>query len=115
MDFDLEALTALGISLASLLNIGYMLYQAKKKLPSEVSKQKAEAVESYSEGAESVLSASKISNDLLMQRIVELKKDRRDKDNYIAVLKKALIEGKLPVPEFIPLDSDPKINGKVSG
>ncbi len=106
---SIESITALAISVASLINLLVNYYLAKKRIPSEVDKQKAEAAESFSEGAESTLNAAKISNDLLLQRITELKKERRDRDNYIAVLKKVLIDHRLAIPEFAPVDTDPKI------
>jgi hypothetical protein len=105
----LETVGALLISLASLLNIGLAWYNAKKKIPFEVEKQRADAAESISEGAESNSNAAKISNELLLQRIAELKKDKRDAWNYIAILKKQLIERELTIPEFVPVDTDPKI------
>ncbi|RPI93048.1 MAG: hypothetical protein EHM40_11065 [Chloroflexi bacterium] len=104
-----ETLGALLISIASLLNIGLAYYNAKKRIPSEVDKQKAEAAESLSEGAESNVNAAKISNELLLLRIAELKKDKREAWNYIAILKKQLIEAQLTIPEFVPIDTEPKI------
>ncbi len=106
---SIEALGALLISIASLLNIAVLYYSARKKIPSEVDKQKSEAVASISEGAESNSNAAKISNDLLLQRIAELKKDKRDAWNYIAILKKQMIETRQTIPEFVPLDTEPKI------
>lgn len=93
---------------ASLLNIMLTFYISNKRVPSEIEKIKAEKAESYSEVAESNMEGARISNELLLARINELKKEKRDMWNYIAILRKQMIEAELEPAQFVPSESDPK-------
>ena len=109
MDVNNELIQFFGISLLSLLNIIVLAYQTMKKVPKEVDKMQAEKAESYAEAAESNMQGAQISNELLMQRIKELKKDKADAWNHIAKLEKQLIESEQkPVP-FVASDTAPSI------
>jgi hypothetical protein len=109
---DRATLELLAVTVLSLANILLLIYQTLKKVPSEVRKMDAERVESITEAAESNMQGAQISNELLLARIHELKKDKRDAWNYIAVLKRKMIEQEIPVPRFVPSESDPHIKVK---
>ena len=111
-----ELFELLLVTAASLLNIGLTFYVSSKRVKPEIDKIKAEREESYSEAAESLLASAGMSNDLLKQRVEEMKYDRRawrrerqDLFNYIAQLKRVIIEAGLHVPVYNPSESDPNI------
>lgn len=106
---DREFISFLLVSLGSLLNLGLLVYQTFKKVPSEVGKMQAERAESLAEAAESNMQGAQISNTLLMERIRELKKEKRDAWNHIAKLEKQLIEANLHPAKYQPSDSEPRI------
>ena len=87
---NFENVQIIVISLVSIANIVLLVWQSRKRMPGELDKMQAEKNESISEAAESIVAGAKDSNDLLLQRISELKRERRDHMNYIAVLKKQL-------------------------
>ena len=106
---NFENVQIIVISLVSIANIVLLVWQSRKRMPGELDKMQAEKNESISEAAESIVAGAKDSNDLLLQRISELKRERRDHMNYIAVLKRQLVEAGLMPATYTPIDSDPKI------
>lgn len=109
MRLDNELAQLIAVSVLSLLNFLLLTWQAVKRLPREVDKMRAEKMESLSEAAESNMQGAQISNELLMLRIAELKKENRDRMNHIAQLEKQLMEAGITPVKFVPSDSDPKI------
>jgi hypothetical protein len=104
-----ENLQFIAVSVLSLLNFALLAWQAFKRVPREVEKMRAEKMDLLSDAAESNMQGAQISNDLLMQRIIEQKKELRDRVNHIAQLQKQLIDnGIQPVP-YLPSESDPRI------
>lgn len=96
---DRETLNFVVISAASLINLAILVYQTFKKVPGEVQKMQAEKIESYAEAAESTMQGAQISNNLLLQRIEELKRRNKGQSLYIEMLEKQLtINGLMPVP-----------------
>lgn len=93
----------------SLANILLMIYQTVKRVPHESRKLEAERYESITEAAESNMQGAQISNELLMARLREMRKELRDVWNYVAILKKDMIEAKVHIPPFVPSESEPKI------
>ena len=104
-----EELQLLGATLLSVVNIALLIYQTYKKVPREAEKMQAEREDILGDAAESNLNAAITSNTLLKERIAELKKERRDLWNYIAVLKKTIVQAQLTMPDYDPAESDPKI------
>ena len=104
-----ELLEFIGITVASLLNLALLVYQTIKKVPPEVEKMRAEKLHIYGELAESNMEGAQISNELLVNRINELKKERRDAWNHIAKLNKQLVLNKMIPVLYIPTESEPKI------
>ena len=97
------------VSLVSIANIILLVWQTRKRMPGELTKMQAEERESISEAAESIVAGAKDSNDLLLERIRELKKEKRDLWNYVAILKKQLIEANIQPERYTPTESDPNI------
>lgn len=97
------------VSLVSIANIALLVWQSRKRMPAEIDKMRAEQSDSLSEAAESILAGAKDSNDLLLERIRELKKEKRDLWNYVALLKKQIVEAGMVPVIFTPTDSDPSI------
>lgn len=106
---DKETLNLISVSVLSILNLVVLVYQTMKKVPREVEKMQAEKNAIYGELAESNMSGAQISNALLVDRIAELKKDKRDAWNHIAKLEKVLLENKLSLPQYVLTETDPKI------
>jgi hypothetical protein len=106
---NFENIQIIVISLVSVANILLLVWQTRKRVPAEIDKMHGEQVESLSEAAESNMAGAKISNDLLVQRVRELKKDLRDAWNYIAILKRQIVEAGLIPPNYTPTESDPNI------
>jgi hypothetical protein len=109
MDIDNERLQFYGVTFLSLLNFGVLLFQTMRKLPQEVAKMKAEKAESIAEAAESNMQGAQISNDLLMKRLEEERKEKRNWRTYAEALEKELLNNGYAVPKFDPLDTEPKI------
>lgn len=106
---DKAILEFLVIFVPSLANILLLIYQTVKRVPQEVRKMEAERYESLTEAAERNMQGAQISNDLLMTRLRELRKEVRDAWNYVAILKKEMIEAKMHIPPFVATESEPKI------
>lgn len=107
---DKAILEFLVVFVPSLANILLLIYQTVKRVPQEVRNIEAERYERIAEAAESNMQGAQISNDLLMTRLREMRKELRDAWNYVAVLKKQLIEAKIHIPPFVPTESEPKIS-----
>lgn len=106
---DKTILEFLMVFVPSLANILLLIYQSVKKVPQETRKIEAERYESITEAAESNMQGAQISNDLLTTRLHELRKELRDAWNYVAILKKQMIEANMNIPLFVPSESEPKI------
>ena len=109
MDLSNDTLSFIGVSVLSLLNFALLLWQTLKRVPREVEKMKAEKIESYSEAAESNMQGAKINNEMLMQRINELKRDLGRAVKHIGKLEAQMRDAGLKPASFSLLDSDPKI------
>lgn len=109
MAFDNDLLQFLGVTLLSLLNFFVFLWQAMKRVPREVDKMKAEQYEILTEASESNMQGAKINNDLLVQRINELKRDLGRAVKHIGKLESQMRDAGLKPESFSLLDSDPKI------
>lgn len=109
MKLDKDVLQFIGISILSLLNFAVLLWQTVKRTPREVEKMNAEKTESYAEAAESNMQGAKISNELLVERINELKGYIRKATVRIEYLEKLLRERGIKFEDFSLLDSNPKI------
>ena len=97
------------VSLVSIANIVLLVWQTRKRMPAELDKMRAERSDSISEAAESIVAGAKDSNDLLLERVRELKKEKRDLWNYVAVLKKQIVDAGLIPVSYTPTESDPSI------
>ena len=105
-----EFIQFLGVTLLGLANIILLFWQARKRMPTEIRKTEAEQYESLSEAAESNMDGARISNDILKERIREMRRERRDLMNYIAILKRQIIEeAHLQPAPYTPTESDPSI------
>lgn len=104
-----EDLQFIGVTLVSIVNLAILIYQTIKKVPREAEKMQAEREDIYGDAAESNLQAAIMSNTLLQARITELKKEKRDAWNYIALLKREMLEHRIPIPDYVPSETDPKI------
>ena len=106
---DKAILEFLMVFVPSLANILLMIYQTVKRVPHESRKLEAERFESITEAAESNMQGAQINNELLMMRLREMRKELRDAWNYVAILKKEMIEARMHIPPFVPTESEPKI------
>lgn len=106
---DKATIEFLAVFVPSTLNILLLIYQTVKRVPQEVRKIEAERYESITEAAESNMQGAQISNDLLMTRLREMRRELRDERNYNAILKRKMIEANMHVPPFVPTESEPKI------
>ena len=97
-----EQLEIVIFSLFSLANIGWTIWSSKKKLQPEVEKLESEVADLIAQGA-------KISMEMVLQRLSEVKKSERDWRNYAMVLKKELLERGQTPPPFVPSESEPRI------
>lgn len=107
MNFDNAQIIV--ISLVSIANIALLVWQTRKRMPSEIDKMQAEERDSFSDAAESIVAGARDSLEMVRDRNRELKREKQDLMNYVAVLKKALVDGGQPVPVFTPTDSDQNI------
>lgn len=106
---DKAILEFLMVFVPSLANILLMIYQTVKRVPHESRKLEAERFESITEAAESNMQGAQINNELLTTRLREMRKELRDAWNYVAILKKEMIEARMHIPPFVPTESEPKI------
>src|SRR5690606_9014084 len=106
---DKAVVEFLMVFVPSLANILLMIYQTVKRLPQESRKMEAERYESITEAAESNMQGAQINNELLMTRLREMRKELRDAWNYVAILKKEMIEARMHIPPYVPTESEPKI------
>jgi len=109
MEFNNDLIQFIGITVLSLLNFILFLWQTIRKVPSEVDKMKAERYESLSEAAESNMQGAQISNDLLTKRLAEERKEKQNWRRYAEALEQELIKAGFTLPNFDPLDTEPKI------
>lgn len=87
-----EVLSLLLITGASFLNILLSYQQSSKRVKPEIDKMQAERFESLTEAAESNMQGAQISNALLLERVNELKKERRLALYHNEMLIKQLVE-----------------------
>jgi len=106
---DKAVVEFLMVFVPSLANILLMIYQTVKRVPQESRKMEAERYESITEAAESNMQGAQINNELLMTRLREMRKELRDAWNYVAILKKEMIEARMHIPPYVPTESEPKI------
>ena len=109
MALNNENLQFAAITVMSLLNFILITWQTIRRVPNEVDKMKAEKFESLAEAAESNMQGAQISNDLLMKRLADERKEKQNWRRYAENLELIVSQNGWTLPNFDPLDTEPKI------
>jgi len=107
---DNEIWSLLLVTGASVLNILLTYFLSRRRIGPEIRKMEAERFDSMANASESSLQAALISNNLLMQRIEELRRHKAKLLKYIEMLEADRARYGLP-PLLMP-DTDELLKGK---